>query len=74
MSILFPKGLLSIGQLTNRYLAARSRYRTEIAIRALPIELQKDIGWPESDDLRVQAQASKAPCLTVESENSLCFQ
>lgn len=39
--------LSSIGRLASQYSAARSRYRTERAIRSLPLELQKDIGWPE---------------------------
>jgi hypothetical protein len=39
--------LSSIGRLATQYHAARARYRTERAIRALPIDLQKDIGWPE---------------------------
>jgi hypothetical protein len=41
----------SIGRMASDYRAARTRYRTERAIRALPIELQKDIGWPEPDDM-----------------------
>ncbi|RWG09054.1 MAG: hypothetical protein EOQ53_23000, partial [Mesorhizobium sp.] len=28
------------------------RYQTERAIHALPIELQKDIGWPEAADAK----------------------
>ncbi|PZV35127.1 hypothetical protein [Mesorhizobium kowhaii] len=32
--------------------AARARYQTERAIRSLPIELQKDIGWPEAADTK----------------------
>lgn len=42
--------LLSIGRLASEYNAARTRYQTERAIRSLPIELQKDIGWPEITD------------------------
>jgi hypothetical protein len=40
--------LSSIGRLATQYHAARARYRTERAIRALPIDLQKDIGWPQA--------------------------
>jgi hypothetical protein len=42
--------LSSIGRIAIEYNAARTRYQTERAIRALPIELQKDIGWPEITD------------------------
>ncbi|WP_080917743.1 hypothetical protein [Manganibacter manganicus] len=74
MTILYPKSLPSIGQLARRYLVTRSRYRTEKAIRALPIELQKDIGWPESDDLRMQAQGFKALHIPIGSKNRSHFQ
>ena len=40
----------SIGRIASEYSAARARYQTERAIRSLPIELQKDIGWPEPGD------------------------
>ena len=39
--------LSSIGRLATEFSAARARYQTERAIHALPIELQKDIGWPD---------------------------
>lgn len=39
--------LSSLGRLAEHYNAARLRYRTERAIRSLPLEVQKDIGWPE---------------------------
>lgn len=39
--------LSSLGRLAAQYSAARSRYRTERAIHSSPLELQKDIGWPE---------------------------
>lgn len=42
--------LSTIGRIATEYSAARARYRTERAIHALPIELQKDIGWPEAAD------------------------
>ena len=42
--------LLSIGRIATEFSAARARYQTERAIRSLPIELQKDIGWPEAAD------------------------
>lgn len=74
MSTLITRHLPSIGQLANRYFAARNRYRTEMAIRALPFELQKDIGWPETDDERALVPASKSSCPIAGSENPLCFQ
>lgn len=40
--------LSTIGRIASEFSAARTRYRTERAIYALPIELQKDIGWPEA--------------------------
>ncbi|TIM29185.1 MAG: hypothetical protein E5Y63_16500 [Mesorhizobium sp.] len=39
--------LSSVGRIATRYSAARARYRSERALLALPIELRKDIGWPE---------------------------
>jgi hypothetical protein len=39
--------LSSIGRMATRYAASRARYRSERAILSLPIELRKDIGWPE---------------------------
>lgn len=40
--------LSSIGRFAAEYRAARSRYLTEQSVRALPSEIQKDIGWPDS--------------------------
>ncbi|CCV15801.1 hypothetical protein [Mesorhizobium sp. STM 4661] len=39
--------LSSIGRIATRYSATRARYRSERALLSLPIELRKDIGWPE---------------------------
>jgi hypothetical protein len=39
--------LSSIGRAAARYAHARARYRSERALLSLPIELRKDIGWPE---------------------------
>jgi hypothetical protein len=39
--------LSSIGRITTRYMQARARHRSERALLSLPIELRKDIGWPE---------------------------
>ena len=39
--------LSSIGRIATRCSAARARYRSECALLSLPIELRKDIGWPE---------------------------
>ncbi|ESZ20487.1 MAG: hypothetical protein E5Y65_11965 [Mesorhizobium sp.] len=44
--------LSSIGRIATEFSAARARYQTERAIRSLPIELQKDIGWPEAADTK----------------------
>jgi hypothetical protein len=38
----------TIGRIATEFNAARVRYQTARAIRALPLELQKDIGWPEA--------------------------
>lgn len=42
--------LSSIGRIASEFSAARARHHTERSIRSLPIELQKDIGWPEAAD------------------------
>lgn len=42
--------LSSIGRIASEFSAARARYHTERAIRSLPHEIQKDIGWPDSYD------------------------
>ncbi|AGB45997.1 hypothetical protein Mesau_03636 [Mesorhizobium australicum WSM2073] len=44
--------LSSLGRIATEFNAARTRYQTERAIRSLPIELQKDIGWPEASDAK----------------------
>lgn len=36
-----------IGNLATEYAAARSRYLTERQVHSLPLEIQKDIGWPD---------------------------
>jgi hypothetical protein len=40
--------LSTIGRLAAEYNEARVRYLTERSIHSLPIELQKDIGWPDA--------------------------
>ncbi len=40
--------LSSIGRIAAEFSAARARHHTERTIRALPVELQKDIGWPDA--------------------------
>jgi hypothetical protein len=42
--------LSSIGRFATEFSAARARYQTERTIRSLPVELQKDIGWPDAFD------------------------
>jgi hypothetical protein len=38
----------AIGHLAHEYSVARTRYVTERQVRALPQEIQKDIGWPDA--------------------------
>jgi hypothetical protein len=40
--------LSSIGRIASEFSAARARHQTERTIRSLPLELQKDIGWPDA--------------------------
>ena len=40
--------LSSIGRMAAEFSAARARHQTERTIRSLPVELQKDIGWPDA--------------------------
>jgi hypothetical protein len=42
--------LSSIERIAAEFTAARARHQTERTIRSLPIELQKDIGWPDAID------------------------
>lgn len=42
--------LSSIGRIAAEFSAARARHQTERTIRSLPVELQKDIGWPDAFD------------------------
>lgn len=42
--------LSTIGRIATEFSAARTRYQTERALRSLPQELQKDLGWPEAAD------------------------
>ncbi|MBL8584118.1 MAG: hypothetical protein JNL61_18065 [Rhizobiaceae bacterium] len=44
--------LSTLGRIASEYNAARARYLTERAVRALPAELRKDIGWPDAHDNR----------------------
>ena len=44
--------LSTISRLAHEYSEARARYITERSISALPIELQKDIGWPNAREVR----------------------
>ena len=40
--------MTALGRSAADYRAARARQETERSIRALPFEIQKDIGWPEA--------------------------
>ncbi|MBB6411709.1 hypothetical protein [Mesorhizobium sangaii] len=53
--------LSSIGRIATRYAAARARYRSERELLSLPIELRKDIGFPEIFD------AQKSRCAAMSS-------
>jgi hypothetical protein len=44
--------LSKISRLAHEYSEARARYLTERSINSLPIELQKDIGWPDVHESR----------------------
>jgi hypothetical protein len=46
----------AIGRLAHEYSVARSRYLTERAVRSLPSEIQKDIGWPDLTATRPQTR------------------
>ena len=39
--------LSSLGRVATRYAQNRARHRCERELLSLPIELRKDIGWPE---------------------------
>ncbi|MGE0499377.1 MAG: hypothetical protein AB7I79_08975 [Rhizobiaceae bacterium] len=42
--------LATIGRIAADFTAARARFVTQRQIEALPPELRKDIGWPDSFD------------------------
>jgi hypothetical protein len=46
----------AFGRIAREYRSARARFLTERAIRDLPMELQKDIGWPDAADLDAPAR------------------
>ncbi len=58
--------LSSLGRIATEFHLARTRYKTERALRSLPLELQKDIGWPEISDCtltgRHPAYPAARPC------------
>ncbi|MDX8525215.1 hypothetical protein RFM68_11900 [Mesorhizobium sp. MSK_1335] len=39
--------LSSIGRIATEYAATRARYRAERTLYLLPLDIRKDIGWPE---------------------------
>jgi len=39
---------------------ARARHKTERLLRSLPLEIQKDIGWPEVTEQRQQSTGTAA--------------
>jgi len=41
------------------YTAARSRYLTARTLGSLPIELRKDIGWPDAMDARIEPRTAR---------------
>lgn len=46
----------AISHLAEQYNRARTRYQTERLLRSLPFEVQKDIGWPQVEDVRRPAR------------------
>ena len=52
--------LSTISRLAHEYSEARARYLTERSINSLPIELQKDIGWPDAYETRRSSQSFSA--------------
>lgn len=54
--------LSTLGRLAHDYSAARARYMTERAIRSLPAELQKDIGWPDAVEERTVRRIELGSC------------
>ncbi|RWK41107.1 hypothetical protein [Mesorhizobium sp.] len=54
--------LSSVSRIATRYSAARARYRSERALLSLPIELRKDIGWPE---IVIDAQNSRRIAISL---------
>ena len=54
--------LSSVSRMAAHYAANRARYRSERALLSLPIELRKDIGWPEIiDDAQNGPRICRAP-------------
>ncbi|MET3790069.1 hypothetical protein [Aquamicrobium terrae] len=53
-----------ITRTVHNFTTARARHKTERLLRALPLEIQKDIGWPEAADSRITT-------MEVASANSL---
>ena len=56
--------LSTISRLAHEYSEARARYITERSISALPIELQKDIGWPNARESRTTSSFAKGAWLS----------
>ncbi|TPI37327.1 hypothetical protein FJW05_26655 [Mesorhizobium sp. B2-9-1] len=44
--------LSSIARIATEYTATRARYRAARALYMLPLDIRKDIGWPEPGDPR----------------------
>lgn len=44
--------LSSIGRIATEYAATRARYRAARTLYLLPLDIRKDIGWPELGDPR----------------------
>ena len=45
-------------QVVAEYVSARKRYQTERQVRALPREIQKDIGWPDTQERNLSRRIS----------------
>ena len=53
--------LSNLSRIAAEYSEARARYLTERSISALPVELQKDIGWPDAYETGRAAASPPAP-------------
>ena len=55
----------SITHLARQYRTARSRYLTERLIGDLPMELRKDIGWPDAGNGATRGTQGSRPWMLL---------